>query len=675
MKFGVNPYDANISPALLNTLIDAYKQASRRGAVAIYLDITDSEIESFIYLRDPKKSKDLNLHHGVNITDDFMKAVLQGEKVELKCPKKGTVTGEVDAASLLCRILEQRAKFGEPYIHFIDTSNRLMPTFQKEQGLSIKQSNLCCVTGDTKAKTNLGYIEVKHLVGNEDVLYYSPSLEEYVKPKVPMNLIANKAQVFRITLEDGKYIDVTDEHKHPVLIGNEQKLLTTKELRDVFTDALMRVDYVGKATQHTYKTFSNEVLESYVSIKSIEVIGEEPVYCLTMPTEDTLWVANKICTGNSEITLPTGDGRTAVCFLSSLNLNHFDEIENNPQIIHDAIEMIDNAISLFISELENDLKDYLDTVGTDDEKGHRGYAMRKALKGAKEERAIGLGVLGYHDYFQKKEIPLESPLCAGYTNAMFKYIRKEAETATYNLALERGSCPDAERMGIVRRNSCLIAVAPNASSGILCGGASPSIEPWNSNIFTQATSVGKFTFVNKRLEETLKKYFEAGVKGDFAKYKKWNTHVTEDGKTRIGFFEAVKSSMLAHKGSVQQLDFMSDVHKKVFKTAIEIDQKFLITLNALRQQHIDQAQSFNLFYDSERTPVSVMLDHVIHAWNSGVKTLYYQRGRSEDSADKLGERLKEPTILQALEGFESEEEDVVVSEIQIAGSDCVACEG
>jgi ribonucleotide reductase alpha subunit len=471
--------------SVLNNLIDAYKQASRRGAVAIYLDITDSEIESFIGLRDPKKSKDLNLHHGVNITDDFMRAVINGEKVELKCNKKGTVTGVVDATELLCRILEMRAKFGEPYIHFIDTSNRLMPDFQKKQGLKIKQSNLCCVTGDTKAKTNFGDIRVDALVGYDNIKYYSPTLEDYVTPKVPMTLISTNSKVYRVTLSDGKYIDVTEEHKHPILDGCEERLVTTKELLEMRTEyadmpaqsvsrhprylmspvdkVLLRVDYVGGHTWGIKKDYNDDtILASYMPIQYIQELDEQPVYCLTMPTEDTLWVANKICTGNSEITLPTGDGRTAVCFLSSLNLTHYDEIRANPQIIHDSIEMIDNAISLFISELEADLDEYKKTVGTEDERGHRGYAMRKALKGAKEERAIGLGVLGYHDYFQSKEIPIESPLCAGYTNSMFKYIREEAEVITKKLAEEKGSCPDAERMGIVRRNSHVLAVAPNA---------------------------------------------------------------------------------------------------------------------------------------------------------------------------------------------------------------------
>jgi ribonucleotide reductase alpha subunit len=683
--------------SVLNNLIDAYKQASRRGAVAIYLDITDSEIESFIGLRDPKKSKDLNLHHGVNITDDFMRAVINGEKVELKCNKKGTVTGVVDATELLCRILEMRAKFGEPYIHFIDTSNRLMPEFQKKQGLKIKQSNLCCVTGDTKAKTNFGDIRVDALVGYENIKYYSPTLEDYAVPKVPMTLISTNAKVYRVTLSDGKYIDVTEEHKHPILDGCEEKLVTTKELlemRSQYIDmpsqspskhprylmppvdkVLLRVDYVGGHTWDIKKDYNDDtILASYMPIQYIQELDERPVYCLTMPTEDTLWVANKICTGNSEITLPTGDGRTAVCFLSSLNLTHYDEIRANPQIIHDSIEMIDNAISLFISELEADLDEYKKTVGTNDERGHRGYAMRKALKGAKEERAIGLGVLGYHDYFQSKEIPIESPLCAGYTNSMFKYIREEAEVITKKLAEEKGSCPDAQRMGIVRRNSVCLSIAPNANSSILCGGTSPSIEPWNSNIFTQATSVGKFTFINKRLEKVLEKYFEEGVKGKFAKYKKWDTHTTDEGKVRQGFFDAVKSSILSSRGSVQQLDFLTPEHKKVFKTAIEIDQKFLIELNAIRQQHVDQAQSLNLFYDSAKTPLAVMLDHVFYAWSRGVKTLYYQRGRSEESADKIGERIKESTILDALEGKEVSEESTV-SEINIASSDCVACEG
>jgi ribonucleoside-diphosphate reductase alpha chain len=257
---------------------------------------------------------------------------------------------------------------------------------------------------------------------------------------------------------------------------------------------------------------------------------------------------------------------------------------------------------------------------------------------------------------------------------MFKYIREEAEVITKKLAEEKGSCPDAERMGLVRRNSVCLSIAPNANSSILCGGTSPSIEPWNSNIFTQATSVGKFTFINKRLEKVLEKYFEEGVKGKFAKYKKWDTHTTDEGKVRQGFFDAVKSSILSSRGSVQQLDFLTNEHKKVFKTAIEIDQKFLIELNAIRQEHVDQAQSLNLFYDSAKTPLAVMLDHVFYAWSRGVKTLYYQRGRSEESADKIGERIKESTILDALEGKEVLEESIV-SEINIASSDCVACEG
>lgn len=298
-----------------------------------------------------------------------------------------------------------------------------------------------------------------------------------------------------------------------------------------------------------------------------------------------------------EITLPTGEDhlgreRTAVCCLSSLNLEKYDEWENHPTFIDDMMRFLDNVLSDFIKKAPEE--------------------MSKAKYAAMRERSVGLGVMGFHSFLQKNNIPIEGVMAKVWNKRMFKHIRKEADAASFNLAEERGACPDARDYNIMERFSNKIAIAPTASISIICGGASPGIEPNAANAYTHKTLSGSTAIRNKYLEKLLE---EKGMNN-----------------------EEIWSSITINEGSVQHLDCLTDEEKDVFKTAFEIDQRWLIDLAADRAPHICQSQSLNLFIQPD---VSKRDLHKIHlrAWKQGVKSLYYCRSKSlarAESADSTG---------------------------------------
>ena len=452
----------------------AYRQGrTRRGSYAAYLDISHPDIIPFLEMRKPTGDQNircLNMHHGINISDRFMNLIERcmvdtnvDDSWNLIDPHNGSVRETVSARELWQKILELRMETGEPYIHYIDTSNRHLPEFQKKLGLKIHQSNLC-----------------------------------------------------------------------------------------------------------------------------------------------------------SEIILPTNVDRTAVCCLSSVNLEHYDAWSKDPQFLKDTAEMLDNVLQHFIDNAP--------------------AGVERAKFSATRERSIGVGALGFHAYLQKKNIAFEGALAKSANMRMFKLIRERLNVANLELGTERGEAPDAKGTG--QRFSHVMAIAPNASSSIIMGNTSPSIEPWRANAYRQDTLSG--SFLNKN------KYLQVVIEEECSKSNK-----TPD---------EIWSSIIANDGSVQHLNFLDAYTKDVFKTAMEIDQRWVIEHAADRQKFIDQAQSLNLFF---RPHVNIKYLHAVHfmAWKHGVKTLYYCRSEKVGKADKVSNRIERNII-----------KEIDLGAI-IEGEECLACEG
>ncbi|MEZ5688359.1 MAG: ribonucleoside-diphosphate reductase subunit alpha [Caenibius sp.] len=304
----------------------------------------------------------------------------------------------------------------------------------------------------------------------------------------------------------------------------------------------------------------------------------------------------KVSTSNlcSEITLPTGidhlgNDRTAVCCLSSLNLENWDEWNGDKQFIEDVMRFLDNV-----------LQDYIDRAPDE---------MARAKYSAARERSVGLGVMGYHSFLQSKGISIESAMAKAWNLKMFKHISAKVNEASTMLATERGACPDAAEMGVMERFSCKMAIAPTASISIICGGTSACIEPIPANIYTHKTLSGSFVVKNPYLEKLLQAKSKDST-------NVWN-------------------SILEHGGSVQHLDFLSPEEKAVYKTSFEIDQRWLLEFAADRAPFIDQAQSLNLFIPADVEKWDLMQLH-FQAWEKGIKSLYYLRSKSVQRAGFAG---------------------------------------
>ena len=311
----------------------------------------------------------------------------------------------------------------------------------------------------------------------------------------------------------------------------------------------------------------------------------------------------------SEITLATNEERTAVCCLSSVNLEYYDEWKKVPAFIPDLIRMLDNVLDYFIKAAPSQLE--------------------KAKFSAYRERSIGLGAMGFHAYLQKNNTPFESAMANQMNLEMFDFIKSNADTTTRELALERGACPDDDTASV--RNAHLLAIAPNASSSILCGNTSPSIEPFRANAYTQKTKSGSNLVKNKFLDKLL---------------------MTKIGLTDL--YEDTWKSIIANRGSVQHLDILDDWEKDVFKTAVEINQAWLIEHASQRQQFICQSQSLNLFFPPDVNKGDLHNIHML-AWAKNLKTLYYLRSEAISRADNVTAQAKREII------FENEE--------------CLSCEG
>ena len=304
---------------------------------------------------------------------------------------------------------------------------------------------------------------------------------------------------------------------------------------------------------------------------------------------------SNLCT---EITLPTNENRTAVCCLSSVNLEKYEEWKNEPLFVPDLVRFLDNALSYFIENAPE--------------------SVFRAKFSAASERSIGLGAMGFHAYLQSKGIPFESALAKAMNLKIFKKIKQEAVEESQRLAIKRGEAPDMEGTGM--RNAHLLAIAPNASSSIICGTTSPSIEPYRANAYVQKTMSGSFLVKNKYLEKLLEK-------------KGMNT-------------DAVWQSIVAQRGSVLHLDELSDYEKDTFKTSIEINQQWVIEHAADRQQYVCQGQSVNVFVPAD---VNIKELHDIHmlAWKRKIKTLYYCRSEAIKRAELVSKKVERTIIPEA----------------------------
>ncbi len=331
----------------------------------------------------------------------------------------------------------------------------------------------------------------------------------------------------------------------------------------------------------------------------------------------------KVTTSNlcSEITLPTGrdhlgEDRTAVCCLSSLNMETWEEWKDDKTFVEDVMRFLDNVLT-----------DYIDRAPPE---------MARAKYSASRERSVGLGVMGFHSFLQAQGIPFEGAMAKSWNLRIFKHISQKVNEASMLLATERGACPDAEERGVMERFSCKTAIAPTASISIICGGTSACIEPIPANIYTHKTLSGSFSIRNPHLEKLL---IEKSKNSDNV----WN-------------------SILEQGGSVQHLDFLSQDEKDVFKTSFEIDQRWLIELAADRTPYVDQATSLNLFIPADVEKWDLLMLH-FRAWELGVKSLYYLRSKSIQRAGFAGGVEADNTI------------DLREIEVEVKDYDeCLACQ-
>ena len=407
------------------------------------------------------------------------------------------------------------------------------------------------------------YLDVSH-----------PEIEEFLEIRKPSGDFNRKA----LNLHHG--VLLTDEFMEAVRDGAEFNLKSPK-------DGSVR----GKVDA---RALFQKLVETRLATGEPYIVFSDTVNG-TMPKHHRD-LGLKVSTSNlcSEITLPTGrdhlgNDRTAVCCLSSLNLETWDEWKEDRQFIEDVMRFLDNV-----------LQDYIDRAPDE---------MARAKYSASRERSVGLGVMGFHSFLQARNLPFEGAMAKSWNLRIFKHINGKANEASMMLAHERGPCPDAADQGVMERFSCKMAIAPTASISIICGGTSACIEPIPANIYTHKTLSGNFAVKNPYLEKLL------------AEKSKDSTNVW--------------NSILEKGGSVQHLDFLTQDEKDTFKTSFEIDQRWLLELAADRAPFIDQAQSLNLFIPADVEKWDLLMLHY-RAWELGVKSLYYLRSKSIQRAGFAG---------------------------------------
>lgn len=414
---------------------------------------------------------------------------------------------------------------------------------------------------------------------------------------------------------------LTTNHKKgfkllPDGLGGSKEYLCNETFRLLITnypDIKTFEDLTGFIKSRGIELQEREVYKKkdYTIVTSIKPADKEDVYCIEVDTDDHAWVCNGFITHNSEISLPTNHERTFVCCLSSLNLEKWDEWKDNEIFISDVTEYLDNVMQYFIDNAPDHLS--------------------KARFSAMMERSIGIGTLGWHSLLQSKLLPFEGPLAIGLNKKIFSHIKEKAFDATKKLAEERGATPDYlnHPIGVPVRNMHLMAVAPNASSSIICGETSPSIEPWKANLFVHKTKSGSFLVKNKHLEKLLDE-------------KQQNT-------------DEVWQSIIDNEGSVQHLEILNDWEKSVFKTALELDQMWLIQHASDRQPYICQSQSLNLFFPANVDTTTLLNVHY-KAWKQGIKSLYYLRSTTLKQVDNMTQKIKRVEKDEHVEDNDSNEE-------------------
>ncbi|MGF7170327.1 ribonucleoside-diphosphate reductase alpha chain [Sphingobium xanthum] len=401
-----------------------------------------------------------------------------------------------------------------------------------------------------------------------------PEIEEFLEIRKPSGDFNRKA----LNLHHG--VLLTDEFMHAVRDGAEFTLRSPK-------DGSER----GKVDA---RSLFQKLVETRLATGEPYIVFNDTVN-RTMPKHHRE-LGLKVSTSNlcSEITLPTGrdhlgNDRTAVCCLSSLNVETWEEWKDEKMFIEDVMRFLDNV-----------LQDYIDRAPEE---------MARAKYSAERERSVGLGIMGFHSLLQQRGIPFESAMAKSWNLRIFKHISAKANEASMQLAVERGPCPDAADQGVMERFSCKMAIAPTASISIICGGTSACIEPIPANIYTHKTLSGSFIVKNPYLEKILQAKSKDST-------NVWN-------------------SILEKEGSVQHLDFLSQDEKDTYKTSFEIDQRWLIELAADRAPYIDQAQSLNLFIPADVEKWDLLMLHY-RAWELGVKSLYYLRSKSIQRAGFAG---------------------------------------
>jgi ribonucleoside-diphosphate reductase alpha chain len=354
-----------------------------------------------------------------------------------------------------------------------------------------------------------------------------------------------------------------------------------------------------------------------------KIVEKTKVYDISVEKVNNFF-ANDVLVHNSEIILPTDKERTAVCCLSSVNLRYYDDFKDNYQFFRDVAEMLDNVLTVFIDNAPD--------------------AISRAKYSAARERAIGVGTLGFHTYLQQNNVPFESALAKSRNMQIFKNIRTHLDQANKELGFERGNCPDFEE-GIrgekpyYQRFSHVIAIAPTASTSIIMGNISPSIEPIRANAYRQDTMSGSYLNKNHVLDNLIKEKLKDNSKLNY---------------------DEIWLDIISNDGSIQHMDMFTDQEKEVFKTAMEIDQRWVVDLAADRQKYIDQTQSVNLFF---RPNVHIKYLHAVHfmAWKQKIPTLYYCRSDSLKKSDKVSKQIERHII-----------EEINMNDI-IAGEECLAC--
>jgi ribonucleoside-diphosphate reductase alpha chain len=401
-----------------------------------------------------------------------------------------------------------------------------------------------------------------------------PEIEEFLEIRKPSGDFNRKA----LNLHHG--VLVTDAFMEAVRAGDEWVLRSPKDGSE-----RAKVDA---------RSLFQKLVETRLATGEPYIIFIDKVNS-TMPRHQRE-LGLKVSTSNlcSEITLPTGrdhlgNDRTAVCCLSSLNLETWDEWNKDKLFIEDVMRFLDNVLSDYIARAPDE--------------------MARAKYSAERERSVGLGVMGFHSFLQARGIPFEGAMAKSWNLKIFKHIAQQANEASMMLATERGPCPDAADRGVMERFSCKMAIAPTASISIICGGTSACIEPIPANIYTHKTLSGSFSIKNPYLEELL--------------------------KTKSKNSDAVWNSILEKGGSVQHLEFLTPEEKDVYKTSFEIDQRWLLELAGDRTPYIDQATSLNLFIPADVDKWDLLMLH-FRAWELGIKSLYYLRSKSIQRAGFAG---------------------------------------